>query len=142
MGCLLVWKCLYLKFYSVVPPPPGIEIGPNSLRILPLGRLGENQSGGVSVAGDCDAHSCPVDSVAVRRVVDPQVRFADCAPICVGARLDDFDAVSSAVLTPYDTVGPSLPPKLYGRSVSGRVLPMTLDEALESAPSRYSLAFC
>jgi hypothetical protein len=145
MVALFIWKLLYLRFRNLLLPP-SVEIGSSGIRIIPLSNIGNG----------------PAAPEAFQRVGQPHVSFTNVLPFRVEASASGLDPPSvtfaneappcpegasasaselSMALVPYDAVGPPLLPKVYGRSVTGRILPMSIDEVLKGAPSRYSVAF-
>jgi hypothetical protein len=81
-------------------------------------------------------------SASASELEPPSVTFANEASLCLeGASASALEIEPFSALVPYDSVGPRLPPKVYRHSVTGRIVPMSIDEVLKGAPSRYSVAF-
>jgi hypothetical protein len=113
---LFLWGWLHRRC-KAVPRPPQVELGLGGLRILPASDLGQ-----------VDHHL--VDMEIPTRAAAGRVTFRHSLP----HQAENGDVAF------YDSPGPSLPPKLTPRPQRGRHLPLTINEALRGAPSRYSIA--
>ena len=116
MACLFLWGWIHRRCTSA-PRPPGVEFGPRGLRLLPASDLGQ-----------ADHHV--VGFEASNRAAAGRVTFRHSLP----HQAENGDVVC------YDIPGPSLPPKQTPPPRRGRHLPLTMNEALAGAPSRYSIA--
>jgi hypothetical protein len=116
MACLFLWGWLHRRC-AAAPRPPGVELGLRGLRILPASDLGQ-----------ADHHV--VDFETSGRAAAGRVTFRH----SLSHQAENGDVVL------YDFPGPTLPPKLTPRPRQGRHLPLTINEALMGAPSRYSIA--
>jgi hypothetical protein len=103
------------------PSPPSLEIGSQDIRILPLTHL---ERGGGGRTGNVDGPA---------RTNPGHVTFSNASPRQLDSSASHVKqpaATSSNALVCYDAVGLPIPAKVYGRSMNGRVLPMTIDEIL------------